>query len=34
LSSGLVLEVTIIELEGIEGQRRLDPETGVRLLRF
>ena len=30
----LVLEVTIIELEGIEGRRTLDPEKGVRLLRF
>ena len=30
----LILEVTIIELEGIEGQRRLDPEKGLRLLRF
>ena len=30
----LVLEVTIIEFEGIEGQRRMDPDKGVRLLRF
>jgi uncharacterized protein len=30
----LVLEVTIIELEGIEGRRILDPDKGVRLLRF
>jgi predicted DNA-binding protein with PD1-like motif len=30
----LVLEVTIIELDGIDGHRELDLETGVRLLRF
>ena len=30
----LVLEVTIIELEGITGARRLDTDKKVKLLRF
>ena len=30
----LILEVTIIELEGIAGARRLDDETGLKLLKF
>ena len=30
----LVLEVTIIEMDGIDGHRELDPDKGVRLLRF
>ncbi len=30
----LVLEVTIIELEGIDGMRRLDEGSGFKLLKF
>ncbi len=30
----LILEVTIIEIEGIEANRRLDEATGFNLLRF
>ncbi len=30
----LVLEVTIIELEGIQGRRVMDKEKGVKLLRL
>ena len=30
----LVLEVTIIEIEGIEAGRKFDESTGVNLLRF
>ena len=30
----LILEVTIIEIEGIEAKRRLDEQTGFNLLRF
>ncbi len=30
----LVLEVTIIEIEGINAQRKLDEEKGLKLLRF
>jgi predicted DNA-binding protein with PD1-like motif len=30
----LILEVTIIEIEGIKGSRRLDEQTGFELLRF
>lgn len=30
----LVLEITIIEIEGINGRRKMDGEKGVSLLRF
>ena len=30
----LILEVTIIEIEGIEAGRKLDKETGLKLLKF
>jgi len=30
----LILEVTIIEIEGIDASRKLDEETGFKLLRF
>jgi predicted DNA-binding protein with PD1-like motif len=30
----LILEVTIIEIEGIEAGRKLDENTGLNLLRF
>jgi hypothetical protein len=30
----LVLEVTIIEIEGIEAGRKFDEKTGLKLLRF
>ncbi|MBN2138329.1 MAG: DUF296 domain-containing protein [Sedimentisphaerales bacterium] len=30
----LILEVTIIEIEGIEAQRKLDEKTGFKLLRL
>ena len=30
----LILEVTIIEIEGIEAGRKLDPESGLSLLRL
>jgi len=30
----LILEVTIIEIEGITAARKMDPEKGVSLLRF
>lgn len=30
----LILEVTIIEIVGIEAERKLDPETGWNLLRM
>jgi len=30
----LILEVTIIEIEGIDGERKLDEQTGFKLLRF
>ena len=30
----LILEVTIIEMVGVGGKRKLDEETGVKLLRF
>ena len=30
----LILEVTIIEIEGIEAARKLDEDTGFNLLRF
>jgi predicted DNA-binding protein with PD1-like motif len=30
----LVLEVTVIEIEGIEGGRKYDEKTGLNLLRF
>lgn len=30
----LILEVTIIEIEGIEASRKLDEQTGFHLLRF
>jgi predicted DNA-binding protein with PD1-like motif len=30
----LVLEVTIIELKGVEGARQFDAESGLKLLRF
>ena len=30
----LILEVTIIELDQIEGSRKLDETTGLKLLRF
>lgn len=30
----LVLEVTMIEITGLEAQRRLDPDSGVKLLRI
>lgn len=30
----LILEVTIIEIEGIEASRKFDPETGLNLLKF
>lgn len=30
----LILEVTMIELLGVKGQRVLDPETGFHLLHF
>ena len=30
----LILEVTIIEIEGIEGRRRFDAESGLNLLKF
>jgi len=30
----LVLEVTIIEIEGIQAQRKIDKDTGFELLRF
>ncbi len=30
----LILEVTIIEIEGIEASRKLDDKTGFNLLRF
>ncbi|MHC5076440.1 MAG: PPC domain-containing DNA-binding protein [Planctomycetota bacterium] len=30
----LVLEVTIIEIDGIQGQRKKDEDTGFELLRF
>jgi len=30
----LVLEVTIIEIEGVQAARELDEETGFKLLRF
>ena len=33
-STFLVLEVTIIEIEDIEGTRKLDENTGFKLLRF
>ena len=30
----LILEVTIIEIEGIQASRKLDEEKGVKLLKF
>lgn len=30
----LILEVTIIEIVGIEAGRKVDPESGLKLLRF
>ena len=30
----LILEVTIIEIEGIEARRKFDESTGLKLLRF
>lgn len=33
-STFLTLEVTIIEIEGIKGGRKLDGDTGLSLLRF
>lgn len=30
----LILEITIIEFDGINGSRKLDPKTGFELLRF
>lgn len=30
----LILEVTIIEITGIEAERKLDPQTGLNLLRL
>lgn len=30
----LILEITIIEIEGIEAGRKFDPETGLNLLKF
>ncbi len=30
----LILEVTIIEIEGIEGTRQFDPSSGMKLLRL
>jgi predicted DNA-binding protein with PD1-like motif len=30
----LILEVTIIEFEGINAERKLDEETGLKLLQF
>jgi len=30
----LILEVTIIEITGIEAERKLDPKTGLNLLRL
>ena len=30
----LILEVTVIELEGIQGRRTLDKEKGIKLLRL
>jgi predicted DNA-binding protein with PD1-like motif len=30
----LILEVTIIEFEGIEAERKLDEETGMKLLKL
>ena len=30
----LILEVTIIEILGINGERKLDEKTGLNLLRF
>ena len=30
----LILEVTIIEMVGVGGERKLDEETGAKLLRF
>jgi predicted DNA-binding protein with PD1-like motif len=34
LDAFLVLEVFIIEVEGLDAQRALDPESGLRLLKF
>ena len=30
----LILEVTIIEIDGLDAERRLDEKTGLNLLRF
>jgi hypothetical protein len=30
----LILEVTIIEIDGIEARRKFDPDTGLNLLSF
>jgi predicted DNA-binding protein with PD1-like motif len=30
----LILEVTIIEIEGLNAERKFDPKTGLNLLRF
>lgn len=34
LDTYLVLEVTILEIEGLEAERALDPESGLKLLQF
>ena len=33
-STFLIMEITIIEIEGVSGQRKFDPEKGLNLLRF
>lgn len=33
-STFCILEVVIIEIEGIEAERRLDPKLGLKLLAF
>lgn len=33
-STFLIMEITIIEIEGVTGQRKPDPEKGLNLLRF
>jgi len=34
LNTYLVAELVVIEIEGLDAARRLDPESGLKLLRF
>ena len=34
LNTWLVLEVVVVEMLGLDASRRLDPESGLKLLRF